>query len=67
MNKITVKDKLYKKAKLIVLEDKNCSISYLQRTLEIGYNRASIIVGLLESEGIISTSDKKGIRTINNN
>jgi len=41
MNEITVKDKLYKKAKAIVLKDKNCSISYLQRNLEIGYNRAS--------------------------
>ena len=62
MNEITVKDKLYKKAKVIVLQDENCSISYLQRNLEIGYNRARIIVELLESEKVITTPDKNGIR-----
>ena len=40
------------------------SISYLQRNLEIGYNRARIIVKLLELEKVITTSDKNGIRKI---
>jgi len=64
MNEITIKDKLYKKTKAIVLQDKNCSISYLQRNLQIGYNRARIIVDLLESEKVITTPDKNGIRKI---
>jgi len=64
MNEITVKDKLYKKAKVIVLQDKNCSISYLQRNLEIGYNRAGKIVELLEAENIITPPDTNGIRKI---
>jgi len=54
MNEITVKDKLYKKAKEIVLQDKNCSISYIQRNLEIGYNRARKIVELLEVNKVIT-------------
>jgi len=67
MNKIRVQDKLYKKAKVIVLQDDNCSISYLQRNLEIGYNRASMIVELLESEKVITIPNKNGIRkTIKN-
>ena len=68
MNEITVKDKLYKKAKAIFLKDKNCSISYLQRNLEIGYNRAKrakIIIELLEAEKVITTPTKNEIRKIN--
>jgi len=64
MNKIRVQDKLYKKAKVIVLEDENYSISYLQKNLEIGYNRARIVVELLESEKVITSPDKNGIRKI---
>ncbi len=64
MNKITIKDKLYQQAKVIVLKDKNCSISYLQRNLEIGYTRARVIVELLEASKVITTLDKNGIRKI---
>ncbi|MDA3909094.1 MAG: cell division protein FtsK, partial [Sulfurimonas sp.] len=62
MNKITVKDALYKRAKKLVLDDNNASISYVQRKLEISYNRARIIVELLEKKDAISTPDKYGIR-----
>jgi len=64
MKKITVKDKLYKKAKVIILQDKKCSIPYLQRNLEIGYDRARIIIELLEVDKVITTPDKNGIRKI---
>ena len=64
MNTITSKDKLYIQAKDIVIRDNNCSISYIQRKLEIGYNRASIIMGLLEKNAVVSTPNKKGIRKI---
>lgn len=54
MRSITTKDKLYKKAKTIVLKEKNYSISYLQRNLEIGYNRAREIIELMKANGIIT-------------
>ncbi len=64
MSTITSKDKLYIRAKKIVLSDNNCSISYLQRKLEIGYNRARMIIELLETNDVISSPDKDGIRKI---
>jgi len=64
MNAITSKDKLYIKAKSIVQNDKNCSISYIQRKLEIGYNRAGIIMQLLEDDSVISSPNKNGTRKI---
>lgn len=47
-------DELYNKAKKIVSKDNNQSISYLQRTLEIGYNRAAAIIEELKKNGVIS-------------
>jgi len=64
MSTITNKDKLYIRAKSIVLSDNNCSISYLQRKLEIGYNRASVIMELLEQNDVVSTPNKNEIRKI---
>ena len=64
MNTLTSKDKLYIQAKARVIKDKNCSISYIQRKLEIGYNRARIIIELLEKNGVVSTPNKNGIRKI---
>ena len=64
MNIITIKDQLYIKAKSIVIRDKNCSTSYLQRKLEIGYNRAGVIMEQLEQNGIVSPPNKDGIRKI---
>jgi S-DNA-T family DNA segregation ATPase FtsK/SpoIIIE len=59
MNAITTKHKLYIQAKKIVLRDKNCSISYIQRKLEIGYSRTSIIVKLLMKNGVCNFENKK--------
>jgi len=64
MSTITSKDKLYIRAKKIVLCDNNCSISYLQRKLEIGYNRARMIIEALQRDGIVSSPNSNGIRTI---
>ena len=50
------------KAKSIVRSDKKCSISYIQRKLEIGYNRARVIIELLEKNNVISSPDKNGSR-----
>jgi len=63
MKKIKL-DELYEKAKVIVLKDKNTSISYLQRTMGIGYNRAGNIMDQLEMMGIVTSADTKCRREI---
>jgi len=50
-------DPLYDQALRIVAETRNASISFLQRKLKIGYNRAARIVEELEDQGIIGPSD----------
>lgn len=57
-------DELYNDAKDVVLSDKKTSISYLQRRLRIGYNRAATIVEQLELTGVLSEADTKGNREI---
>lgn len=57
-------DELYEDAKRIVLTDKKTSISYLQRRLQVGYNRSARIIEQLENEGILSLPNTKGIREI---
>jgi len=57
-------DELFDDAKNIVLNEKKCSISYIQRRLQIGYNRAARIVEELEATGILSAPNSKGQREI---
>ena len=57
-------DELYEDAKQIVLSEKKTSISYIQRRLRIGYNRAATIVEQLEQSGILSEVNAKGNREI---
>ncbi len=57
-------DELYEDAKNVVLTDRKTSISYLQRKLQIGYNRSARVVEQLEQEGILSAPNAKGIREI---
>ncbi|AJC86182.1 DNA segregation ATPase FtsK/SpoIIIE [Campylobacter sp. RM16704] len=57
-------DELYEEAKAVILEDKKTSISYLQRRLKIGYNRAANIIEQLSQTGILSEPDAKGQREI---
>lgn len=57
-------DELYDDAKEIVLTEKKTSISYIQRRLRIGYNRAATIVEQLEQTGILSEVNAKGNREI---
>ncbi len=57
-------DELYEEAKNVVLTDKKTSISYLQRKLQIGYNRSARVIEQLESEGVLSAPNTKGIRVI---
>ena len=57
-------DPLYSDAKNVVLTDRKTSISYLQRKLQIGYNRSARVIEQLEQEGVLSAPNTKGIREI---
>ena len=57
-------DPLYEEAKSVVLNDRKTSISYLQRKLQIGYNRSARVIEQLEHEGVLSAPNAKGIREI---
>ncbi|WP_304543821.1 FtsK/SpoIIIE family DNA translocase [Sulfurimonas microaerophilic] len=57
-------DPLFEEAKSVVLNDRKTSISYLQRKLQIGYNRSARVIEQLEQEGILSAPNAKGIREI---
>jgi S-DNA-T family DNA segregation ATPase FtsK/SpoIIIE len=55
---------MYEEAKNIVLTERKTSISYIQRRLQIGYNRAARIVEQLEAMGVLSAANNKGNREI---
>jgi S-DNA-T family DNA segregation ATPase FtsK/SpoIIIE len=55
---------LYAKAVAIVKRDRKPSISYVQRQLRIGYNRAAILIEKMEAEGVISAPNVSGKREI---
>jgi len=59
-----VLDPLYEEAKQVVLTDNKTSISYLQRKLQIGYNRSANIIDQLEAKGVLSAPNAKGNREI---
>ena len=48
----------------IVAQTRNASISYLQRRLKIGYNRAARIIEQMESEGVVSSANRVGRREV---
>ena len=47
-------DALYIEARRHVLETRRCSVSDLQRTFQLGYNRASALVDRLIAEGVVT-------------
>ena len=57
-------DELYDKAKEIIITDQKTSISYLQRKLQIGYNRSANIIEQLQEMGVLSSPNNKGQREI---
>ena len=57
-------DELYDEAKKIVLSEEETSISYLQRRLKVGYNRAASIIEQLEQNGVLTPPNSKGQRDI---
>jgi len=54
----------YDRAVNIVLRDRKCSTSYIQRRLSIGYNKAASIVERMEQEGVVSPANHSGKREI---
>ena len=55
---------LYDTAVAIVIKDRKCSTSYIQRKLGIGYNKAARLVEQMEDQGIVSAANHVGKREI---
>jgi S-DNA-T family DNA segregation ATPase FtsK/SpoIIIE len=55
---------LYDQAVAVVLRDKKASTSYIQRRLQIGYNRAASLMERMEQEGIVGPANHAGKREI---
>ena len=55
---------LYDQAVAVVLRDKKASTSYIQRRLQIGYNRAASLMERMEKEGIVGAANHAGKREI---
>ena len=55
---------MYEEAVKVVLESRKTSISFLQRKLRIGYNRAANIIESMEMKGILSPQQSNGTREI---
>jgi S-DNA-T family DNA segregation ATPase FtsK/SpoIIIE len=57
-------DDLYDQALAVVARDKKASTSYIQRRLQIGYNRAASLIERMEQDGVISAPNHKGVREV---
>ena len=57
-------DSLYDQAVAIVTRDNRASTSYVQRRLQIGYNRAASLIEKMEEEGVISQPNHAGKREV---
>ena len=55
---------LYSQAVAIVMRDRKASTSYIQRRLQIGYNRAASLMEKMELEGIVGQANHAGKREI---
>jgi S-DNA-T family DNA segregation ATPase FtsK/SpoIIIE len=57
-------DDLYDKALAIVAHERKATTSYIQRRLQIGYNRAARLIERMEEDGVISKPNHKGVREV---
>jgi S-DNA-T family DNA segregation ATPase FtsK/SpoIIIE len=55
---------LYDQAVAVVTRDRKASTSYIQRRLQIGYNRAASLIERMEKEGVVSAANHAGKRDI---
>ena len=58
------KDELYQKALEIIRSERKASTSFLQRKLQIGYNRAARIIDMMEANGVVSKANHVGKRDV---
>ena len=58
------KDDLYQQALEIIQSEGKASTSFLQRKLQIGYNRAARIIDMMEEDGIVSKANHVGKRDV---
>ena len=58
------KDELYNTAVEVIKSEGKASTSFLQRKLQIGYNRAARIIDMMEAEGIVSKANHVGKREV---
>ena len=58
------KDELYSQAVEIIKSEGKASTSFLQRKLQIGYNRAARIIDMMEEKGIVSKANHTGKREV---
>ncbi|MGV0758467.1 DNA translocase FtsK 4TM domain-containing protein [Tistrella mobilis] len=57
-------DDLYDQALAVVLRERRASTSFIQRHLQIGYNRAARLIERMENEGVVSRADRTGRREV---
>ncbi len=57
-------DELYDRAITLILQHRKASTSFIQRHLQIGYNRAARIVERMETEGVVSSANHVGKREV---
>jgi DNA segregation ATPase FtsK/SpoIIIE, S-DNA-T family len=57
-------DDLYDRAVAVVTRDRKASTSYVQRRLQIGYNRAASLIERMEQEGVVSPANHAGKREV---
>ena len=58
------KDELYQAALDIIRSEGKASTSFLQRKLQIGYNRAARIIDMMEADGVVSKANHVGKRDV---
>ena len=63
-NNLGDKDELYQTAVEIIKSEGKASTSFLQRKLQIGYNRAARIIDMMEADGIVSKANHVGKRDV---
>jgi DNA segregation ATPase FtsK/SpoIIIE, S-DNA-T family len=57
-------DELYSQAVALVVRERTCSVSFVQRHLQIGYNRSARIVERMENEGVVTPANHAGKREV---
>ncbi len=57
-------DELYDQAVALVCQKRKASTSFVQRHLQIGYNRAARIIEKMEAEGVVSPANHVGKRDV---